>query len=175
MASAFEDASLGLKLKGYSIVANEFLETKIGIYTPEIVESILMEHPEIVDSWLKKLHAEYISKKKQCDFENDPVACYTLPVYEQYEKNFKSWDDGGLIAITLPRGRVIRVSKNPLISMAAGTQKYICSKCMAAFADPLELENHRKQEQEEEIKVSTKKPVKSRDEGILNSTWWLVR
>ena len=45
MASAFEDDSLGLKLKGYSIVPNEFLETKIGIYTPDIVESILTEHP----------------------------------------------------------------------------------------------------------------------------------
>ncbi|MGI0037836.1 MAG: hypothetical protein ACRD99_05720, partial [Nitrososphaera sp.] len=120
MASAFEDDALGLKLKGYSIVPNEFLETKIGIYTPEIVESILTEHPEVVDKWLGALHAEYVSKKKACDFENDPVACFTLSAYEIYEKSFKSWEDGGLIAITLPRGRVIRISKKPLITMGVG-------------------------------------------------------
>ena len=56
MPSAFEEDSLGLKLKGYAIVPNEFLETKIGIYTPEIVESILTEHPGIMDKWLKRLY-----------------------------------------------------------------------------------------------------------------------
>lgn len=173
MASAFEDDALGLKLKGYSIVPNEFLETKIGIYTPEIVESILMEHPEVVDKWLGALHAEYICKKKQCDFDNDPVACFTLSAYEIYEKSFRSWEDGGLIAITLPRGKVIRVSKKPLITIAAGAGNFVCKKCMATFTDLNEYEKHRRQE--EVIKVSVKKQIKSHDNvapkqvGLLSS------
>lgn len=116
MANAFEDESLGLKLKSYSLVPNDSLETKIAIYTPEIVQSILSEHPELLDRWLQSLHTEYISKKKLCDFENDPVACFTLSVYEEFEKHFKSWQDGGIIAITLPQDRAIRISKRPLIS-----------------------------------------------------------
>ncbi len=107
---------LGLKLKGYGLVPNDALETKIAIYTPEIVQSILSEHPEILDRRLQNLHTEYISKKKLCDFENDPVACFTLSVYEEFEKHFKSWQDGGIIAITLPQDRAIRISKRPLIS-----------------------------------------------------------
>ena len=173
MASAFEDDALGLKLKGYSIVPNEFLETKIGIYTAEIVESILMEHPEIVDRWLKKLHAEYITKKRQCDFDNDPVACFTLSVYENYEKDFKSWDDGGLIAISLPEGKVIRISKKPLISVVAGAGGLVCGKCMATFSDITELEKHRRLE--EEMKAPRKiKPIRPYEaNGAPNPIWWL--
>src|SRR6185503_915929 len=167
MASAFEDDALGLKLKGYSIVPNEFLETKIGIYTPEIVESILMEHPEVVDKWLGALHAEYIRKKKQCDFENDPVACFTLSAYEIYDKSFKSWEDGGLIAITLPRGKVIRVSKRPLIRIAAGAGNFVCKKCNATFTDLNEYEKHCRQE--EELKDPAKKQIKSYDNATPNS------
>ena len=39
MTNAFEDDALGLKLRGYAIVPNGFLEMKIGIYTPEIAET----------------------------------------------------------------------------------------------------------------------------------------
>ncbi|MGH9992484.1 MAG: hypothetical protein ACREAZ_07555 [Nitrososphaera sp.] len=117
MASAFEGDSLGLVLKGYSIVPNDALETMVEIYTPDIVQSVLMEHPEVVDRWLQKLHSEYISNKKSCDFENDPVACFTVSVYEQFERHFKSWEDGGLVAIALPQGRTIRVTKKPLITI----------------------------------------------------------
>lgn len=172
MASAFEDDALGLKLKGYSIVPNDFLETKIGIYTPEIVESILMEHPEIVDRWLQKLHAEYVRQKKLCDLESDPVACFTLSVYEQYEKNFKSWDNGGLIAISLPSGKVIRVSKNPLISVVSGAGNLVCRKCMATFATVEELEKHTKQE--EQAAHPEKIVVKVREESIPNPIWRLA-
>ncbi len=56
MSHIFEDKSLGLSLRGYCVVPNSALETKIAIYTPEIVQSILLEHPEIVDRWLKELH-----------------------------------------------------------------------------------------------------------------------
>ena len=171
MASAFEDDALGLKLKGYSIVPNEFLETKIGIYTPEIVETILREHPEVVDKWLGRLHAEYVSKKRQCDFDNDPVACFTLSAYEIYEKSFKSWDDGGLIAITLPRGRVIRLSKKPLITMAAGIENLMCVKCLATFSSLDEYEQHCKEERETKIQVG-KKPAQYYDYHVPNPIWW---
>ena len=117
MSNAFVDDSLGLVLKGYRLVPNGALETKIAIYTPEIVQSILSEHPDIIDRWLQDLHREYINKKKSCDFENDPVACFSLSVYEEFEKHYKSWQDGGIIAISLPQDRVIRISKSPLFSI----------------------------------------------------------
>jgi hypothetical protein len=150
VTSAFEDSSLGLKIKGYSLVPNGALETKIAIYTPEIVESILSEHPEIVDQWLQNLHSEYISKKKLCDFENDPVACFALSAYEEFEKHFKSWQDGGIIAIALPQDRVIRISKKPLISVVADSKvsHLVCSKCQASFTNLDEFERHRSQEKE---------------------------
>jgi hypothetical protein len=81
-----------------------------------------LEHPHLVDRWLQKLHAEYIRNKKSCDFENDPVACFTLSVYEQFEKHFKSWQDGGLIAISLPHGRTIRVTQKPLVSIVSNSR-----------------------------------------------------
>ena len=150
MTNAFEDKSLGLKLKGYILVPNSSLETKIAIYTPEIVQSILAEHPEIIDGWVQNLHSEYISKKKSCDFDNDPVACFTLSVYEEFERHFKSWQDGGIIAITLPNDRVIRISKRPLISVAADSKAsyLVCNKCHASFTDFEEFEKHRRQENE---------------------------
>lgn len=117
MSNAFVDESLGLVLKGYRLVPNGVLGTKIAIYTPEIVQSILSERPDIIDRWLQNLHDEYISKKKSCDFENDPVACFSLSVYEEFEKHYKSWQDGGIIAISLPHDRVIRISKSPLFSI----------------------------------------------------------
>jgi hypothetical protein len=146
----FDDESLGLRLKGYSLAANSALETKIGIYTLEIVQSILSEHPEIVDRWLQKLHSEYINKKKSCDFDNDPIACFTLSDYEQFEKHFDSWQDGGTIAINLPKDRVIWVSKKPLFSVATDskTSSLVCSKCHTSFTDLEEFEKHRRQELE---------------------------
>lgn len=156
MVSAFEDSALGLRLKGYSVVANDVLETKIGIYTPEIVQSILEEYPEIVDRWLQKLHREYISNKKSCDLDNDPVACFTLSVYEQFEKHFKSWENGGIIAITLPRGRVIRVSKQPLVSIVSTSGRLICSRCQTSFSSVEELEMHSRQE---DSNAEKKKPA----------------
>lgn len=121
MGNAFEDKSLGLKLKGYILVPNDALQTKIAIYTPEIVQSILLEHPEIVDNWLQDLHFEYINQKKLCDFDSDPVACFTVSVYEEFEKHYKSWQDGGIIAIALPQRKVINISKKPLISIVTDT------------------------------------------------------
>ncbi|MEM3095364.1 MAG: hypothetical protein QXX64_06980 [Nitrososphaera sp.] len=176
MTHAFEDESLGLELKGYSLVANSALETKIAIYTPEIVQSILSENPEIVDRWLQNLHNEYIRKKKSCDFENDPVACFTLSAYEQFEKHFKSWQDGGIIAITLPHDRVIRISKDPLISVIADSKNssyLVCNKCMTSFTDLDEFEKHCRQETEAKP-VEKKKKREKLYEVAPNPIWWLA-
>lgn len=173
MTSAFEDESLGLKLKGYALAPNGALETKIAIYTPEIVQSILLEHPEIVDRWLQKLHSEYISKKKSCDFDNDPVACFSLSVYEEFEKHFKSWQDGGIVAITLPHDRVIRISKRPLVSVVTDSRAsfLVCNKCMTSFSDIEEFEKHCRQENE--VKPAKAKEPKY-DDGAPNPIWWFA-
>jgi hypothetical protein len=141
MSHAFADSSLGLKLKGYSIVPNNALETKIGIYTADITQSILQEHPEFVDGWLEKLHQEYIAKKKACEFDSDPVACFNLSIYEEFEKHLESWNDGGLIAISLPGDRVIRVSKRPLFSVSKEPAE-VCDVCQLSFGSVKELVKH---------------------------------
>ena len=74
MSEILQDKSLGLVLKGYNLIPNGGLATKIGIYTPLIIETILQEHPEEVDKWLQKLHAESIRQKKLCLFENDTAS-----------------------------------------------------------------------------------------------------
>lgn len=174
MTNAFEDELLGLKLKGYGLVPNGALETKIAIYTPEIVQSILSEHPEIIDRWLQNLYSEYISKKKSCDFDNDPVACFTLSAYEEFEKHFKSWQDGGIITIVLPRDIVIRVSKKPLISIMTDskTSYLVCSKCFASFTDPDEFEKHCRKENE--AKPMEIKSQKKNDYYPPSSIWWVT-
>ena len=75
MSEMLKDDSLGLILRGYELVPNASLATKIAVYTSEVVETILTEHPEIIDQW-------YINNKKICDFENDPTACFNLGIYE---------------------------------------------------------------------------------------------
>ena len=174
VTNIFADESLGLKLKGYVIVPNSFLETKIAIYTPDIVQSILLEHPEIVDNWLQKLHSEYIRKKKSCDFENDPVACFNLSVYEEFEKHFKSWEDGGLLTIVMPGDKAIRVSKKPLMSVSSSSKSgyLVCSKCLASFLDIDEFVRHCKQE--DSVKAEQKDIRKvSVDNTPPNPIWWI--
>ena len=63
MSEILQDKSLGLVLKGYNLIPNGSLATKIGIYTPLIIETLLQEHPEEVDKWLQKLHTESIRQK----------------------------------------------------------------------------------------------------------------
>ena len=141
MTHAFEDSSLGLKLKGYLIVANDALENKIAIYTIRIAQDILSANPEVVDGWLQKLHQEYMSKRNACEFENDPVACFNLSVYEEFEKHFESWNDGGMIAISLPGDRAIRVSKKPLFAVSK-TPAESCEVCRMSFGSVKELVKH---------------------------------
>jgi hypothetical protein len=174
MTNAFEDESLGLRLDGYRLVPNDALESKIAIYTLDIVQSILSEQPEIIDRWLQKLHGEYINKKRLCDFENDPVACFNLSAYEEFEKHFKSWQDGGIIAIVLPHEKAIRVSKKPLISMVNEKTGYlVCAKCSASFTDLNEFERHYRNENN--VKPLEKKgKAEKNDEIPLNPIWWLA-
>ena len=174
MINVFEDESLGLRLKGYRVVPNDALETKIAVYTLEIVQSILSEYPEITDRWLQKLHREYINKRRSCDFENDPVACFNLSAYEEFERHFKSWEEGGMIAIALPHEKVIRVSKKPLISMANEKTGYlVCSKCLASFTDLNEFESHSRQENN--VKPIEKKgKAETKDDIPLNPISWVI-
>ena len=121
MSKILGEKSLGLLLRGYELIPNSLLATSIAVYTPEVVEAILTQHPEIVDTWLQRLHREYIANKKTCDFENDPTACFNLGVYEEFEKNLKSWEEGGLIKIMLPGNKAIRISKRPIFSLTSSS------------------------------------------------------
>jgi hypothetical protein len=141
MVHVLEDDSLSLKLKGYLIVPNDELENKFAVYTIRIAQDILSDNPEIVDKWLRKIHEEYMIKKRACDFENDPVSCFNLSTYEEFEKNFKSWEDGGMLAISLPGNRTIRVSKKPLFSVSKSPAE-ICEECRMTFATVKELTKH---------------------------------
>src|ERR687886_674047 len=118
MSKILGEKSLGLILRGYELIPNSLLATSIAVYTPEVVESILTQNPEILDAWLQRLHREYIKNKKTCDFENDPTACFNLGVYEEFERNLNSWEEGGFIKIILPAKKAIRVSKSPIFSLA---------------------------------------------------------
>ncbi len=149
MSEALKDKRLGLVLKGYDVVPNAALETVIAVYTPDVIQTALHGNPEIMDGWLKKLDREYAEKKKSCELENDPLACYTVSFYEQFEKHFKSWQDGGIIAVKLPQNRTINLSKKPLFSVAVTDSdkpsRHVCEKCLAVFADIKELEKHYEQ------------------------------
>jgi hypothetical protein len=139
-----DDKSMGLKLKGYFIVPNDALENAIAVYTIRIAQDILSDNPDLVDRWLRKIHDEYMTKRRACDFENDPVACFNLSEYEEFEKHLKSWDDGGIIAITLPGNRTIRVSRSPLFSVSKRPAES-CDICRMTFATERELMKHRQE------------------------------
>lgn len=141
MSHVFEDRALGLKLKGYVIVPNDALETAIAVHTIDMTKSILAEHPEVVDAWLERLHREYMDRKKSCEFDSDPVACFNLSLYEEFEKHYASWNDGGLVAISLPGDRTIRVSKRPLFSVSR-TPAETCDVCRLSFGSTKELVKH---------------------------------
>jgi hypothetical protein len=148
MSEALKDESLGLMLKGYDLVPNPALETVIAVYTLEVVQTILDENPEIVEKWLRKLDREYRERRERCELENDAVACFNLSFYEEFEKRFKSWQDGGMISIRLPRNKIINVSKMPLFSVAkadaSAPSLHVCEKCLAVFGEIAKLEEHYK-------------------------------
>ena len=114
MSEILQDKSLGLVLKGYNLIPNGSLATKIGIYTPLIIETLLQEHPEEVDKWLQKLHTESIRQKSYAYSKTILLHALILKFMNISEKSFKSWEEGGLIRIMLTKDRPVWVSKKPL-------------------------------------------------------------
>ena len=186
MSVSFEDESLGLMVRGPKLIPNNGLYTKIAVYTPEITQAILSEHPEIVGKWLERLHKQYVDSKRSCETENDPTACFNISLYEEFERHYATWQDGGLITIELPDGTAIGIRNNKyvLTSQATGTSKpghdislessssYTCTKCFAVFKNLDEFEKHLKQEKD--VKPTDRgKGDRDKNKKIPpNPIWW---
>jgi hypothetical protein len=182
MSTAFADDRLGLILRSYDLVPNTALETLIAVYTPDVVQTILEEHPKIVDAWLEKVHDEYLKKMRSCQFEQDPIACFDVSLYEEFEKHYKSWQDGGIITICIPQNRTIRLSNKPWFSIHMvenrNSDRHVCEKCLASFAGIDELEKHYQVEHRatsptEKVKIYAIKSDSDIDEYYAqNPMWW---
>lgn len=183
------DSSCGLDIRGYKLVPNDALFNKIAIYTPEIVEAILSDHSEIVDTWLSKLHEKYLTLKKSCEFDSNPVACFNIPPLEQFERHFQLWQDGGIITISINGGKVIRIrnekreqKKIPEVSLVTNESlnpRFTCSICSSTFSDSEEYCRHRLREIEaaknRQNQPDTAEMEFSREKDIPpNPIWWLT-
>jgi hypothetical protein len=184
-----DDSSCELEIIGYKLVPNNALLIKIAVYTPEIVEAILSDHPEIVDTWLSKLHEKYLTLKKSCEFDSNPVACFNIPPLEQFETHFQLWQDGGIITISIERDKVIRIrnekreeKKIPtggsLDTNESQNLRFTCGICSSTFSDSEEYYRHRLREIEivknRQNKPDTAEMEFSRDKDIPpNPIWWL--
>lgn len=155
MSAAFGDSSCGLVVRGYKLIPNQVLSAKIADYPPEIVEAILPYHPEIVDSWLSNLHKKYLELNKSCEFDNNPMARFNMPSYRQFEKHFQLWQEGGILTISTPGGRILRIRNEKIgkksSSAASAEQKpaepsCTCSQCSTTFSDGEEYVLHRMRE-----------------------------
>jgi hypothetical protein len=111
MSEDLKDSSLGLIVNGYELIPNKPLLYRIGLYSADIVESILNSNPEILERWLKKLQDEYSILKKRCDLDQDPSACFNLGFYEEFEKNLVNFENGGSLKISVTKKKFIWVSK----------------------------------------------------------------
>jgi hypothetical protein len=152
---ALGDTSCGLDVRGYKLVPNDVLLIKIAVYTPEIVEAILSDHSEIVDTWLSKLHEKYLTLKKACYFDSNPVACFNMLPLEQFETHFQLWRDGGIITISIEGGKVIRIrnkkgeekkvpaAASSLVTNESQNARFTCSMCSSTFSDSEEYYRHR--------------------------------
>jgi len=186
MSAAFGDSSCGLVVRGYKLIPNQVLSAKIADYPPEIVEVILSYHPEIVDSWLSKLHKKYLELNKSCEFDNNPMARFNMPPYRQFEKHFQLWQEGGMLTISTPAGKILRIrNEKKSLSAPSAEQKpaephFTCSQCSTTFSDGEEYALHRMREIEAGKK---RKNLRSRaseenDDGggdkdiPLNPIWW---
>ena len=188
---AVDDSSYGLDIRGYKLVPNDALSIKIAVYTPEIVETILSDHSEIVDTWLNKLHEKYLSLKKSCEFDSNPVACFNMLPLEQFETHFQLWQDGGIITISIEEGKVIRIrnekrreeKKTPattssLVTNETQNPRFTCSMCSSTFSDSEEYYRHRLREIEiiknRQNQPDTAEMEFSREKDIPpNPIWWL--
>src|SRR5215203_3155479 len=155
---ALGDSSCGLDIRGYKLVPNDALLIKIAVYTPEIVKAILSDHLEIIDTWLSKLHERYLTLKKSCEFDSNPVACFNIPPLEQFETHFQVWKEGGIITISIKGGKVIRIvnekreekkapsATSSLVTNEPQNQRFTCSMCSSTFSDSEEYYRHRVRE-----------------------------
>lgn len=189
--TAFEDSTEGLAIRGYELVPNKALLAKISVYTPEIVEAVLSEHPEIVGTWLRQLHEKYVASKRSCELENDPIACFNLLPLKQFEEHFQSWQDDGIIRISLPEGRALRIKNSRKnqeeetvgqtvpTNRAAANPHFVCSTCSAAFSDSEQYSRHRIHEAKMKKKnvllqiAAEKKRTASKQDVPPNPIWWL--
>jgi hypothetical protein len=188
---ALGDSSCGLDIRGYKLVPNDALLIKIAVYTPEIVKAILSDHLEIVDMWLSKLHERYLTLKKSCEFDSNPVACFNIPPLEQFETHFQVWKEGGIITISIKGGEAIRIrnekreeKKTPaaassLVPNESLNPRFTCSMCSSTFSDSEEYYRHRLREIET-AKNRQNQPYKTaemeftREKDIPpNPIWWL--
>ena len=185
MSASFEDGSLGLVVRGSRLIPNNALFTKIAVYTPEITQAILSEHPELVGKWLERLHKQYVDSKRSCETEDNPTACFNISLYDEFERHYATWQDGGLITIELSEGTAIRIRNNKyaLTSQAIGTSKpgsdigesssYTCTKCFAVFKNLDEFEKHLKQEKDvKPMDKGRSDRDESRKKIPPNPIWW---
>jgi hypothetical protein len=188
---AVDDSSYGLDIRGYKLVPNDALSIKIAVYTPEIVETILSDHSEIVDTWLNKLHEKYSSLKKSCEFDSNPVACFNMLPLEQFETHFQLWQDGGIITISIEGGKAIRIrnekrreekktlaTTSSLVTNEPQNPRFTCSMCSSTFSDSEEYYRHRLREIEiiknRQNQPDTAEMEFSREKDIPpNPIWWL--
>jgi len=190
--TAFKGSKMGLAIRGYELVPNKALLTKISLYAPEVVESVLSEHPEIVDAWLKQLHYKYVASKRSCELENDPIACFNLLPLKQFEEHFQSWKDDGIIRLSLPGGKAIRIKNTrneqevevtdeiALANEAAPHPHFVCSACSATFADSEQYSRHRMHEAEMKKRkklflerAAEKRRTAAKQDIPPNPIWWL--
>ena len=187
---ALDDSSCELDIRGYKLVPNDALLIKIAVYTPEIVEAILSDHLELIDTWLSRLHEKYLTLKKSCEFDSDPVACFNMVPLEQFETHFQLWQDGGIITISIEGGKAIRIRnekrderKTPaatssLVTNESQNPRFICSMCSSTFSDSEEYYRHRLREIEtvknRQNQPDTAEMEFSREKDVPpNPIWWL--
>lgn len=184
---ALGDSSCGLDVRGDKLVPNDALLTKIAVYTPEIIEAILSDHSEIVDTWLSKLHEKYLTLKKSCEFDSNPVACFNISPLEQFETHFQLWQDGGIITISINGSKVIRIrnekreEKTPAASLVTNESlnpRFTCSMCSSTFSDSEEYCRHRLREIEtaknRQNQPDTAEMKFTREKDVPpNPIWWL--
>ena len=114
MINNLEESNVGLEIRGSDLVPNDSLSILIGIYSPDMVAHVVEENPRIVDHWLQKLHKDFLSKKRHCEIDNDSFACFDLPAYESFERNYSGWTEGGCIKIMFDKNKPVWICKKPV-------------------------------------------------------------
>jgi hypothetical protein len=167
---AFSGSSCGLNIWGYKLVPNDALRVKIAAYPPEVVTAVLSDHPEIVDSWLDKLHKKYLALQKSSESDSDPVARYNLPPFQEFERHFEAWRDGEIITIFAQRDKILRIRNEKRrmeatrgVDQKSTDPRFTCGTCSATFDDSEEYSRHRMREIEEAKNGGRRLRKKQRD------------